>query len=89
MQLLTFGLSDLEAAVEAVLIDILSDQCGEQVFAEVARLEMLAQVRGGSVHVYVVQEMDALALGGSEGHALGVAQGEARAADDDPFREIE
>jgi len=83
------GLSGLDAAVEAVLMNILSDQYGEQVFAEVAGLEVLAQVGGGSIHVHAVQEMDALAVGGGEGHALGVAQGEAGAADDDPFSEIE
>ena len=69
--------------------DVGGDGEWEQVGAGVAGGETLAEVGGGDVHLDGVEDVDAGALGGSESEARRIFQGEAGAADDDPFGERE
>jgi hypothetical protein len=76
-------------AVEVVGEDVVGDGGGEEVGAGVAGFETLAEVSGGDVVVDGLEEVDAGLLAGSEVEAGEVFERGARAADDDPFGEVE
>jgi len=79
----------LREAVEVVGEDVVGDGGGEEVGAGVAGFEALAETGGGDVLVDGLEEVDAGPLVGGEVEGGEVVEGEAGAADDDPFGEFE
>lgn len=79
----------LAVLVEVVVEDVGGDSWREEVEAGVASLEAMAEGGRGYVLVDILEEVDAGALAGSEVECGEVFEGEAGAADDDPFGEFE
>ena len=75
-----------------MVLDVGGDGGGEEVGAGVALMEAVAEGGGGDVFVEGEEEMDAGLLGGGQGEGCeggSIFEGEAGAADDDPFGEFE
>jgi len=73
-----------------VLLDVGGDRGGEQVVAGVALAQAFAEGGRGDVFGDAGEDVDAGALGGSEGERGEgfVAEGVAGAGDDDPFGQV-